>query len=98
MQPRVRMEGPALGQVSALVLMGFLVLHVKLVCPPLSYTFLFFSPFSIPSSFLSLSFVNEVLALCSMKCLNGGLCIAKNKCNCTVGWKGADCSQRMFFL
>ena len=32
-------------------------------------------------------------AVCAAPCLNGGRCIRPNRCHCSQGWSGHDCSR-----
>lgn len=34
-------------------------------------------------------------AVCAPPCENGGHCALPNQCECTTGWTGAQCGERM---
>lgn len=38
-------------------------------------------------------FIFVFTAVCSSPCLNGGRCVRPNRCSCSPGWSGHDCSR-----
>ena len=53
-------------------------------------------PHSISTLFLTMHIhpsPSSPAAICNFTCQNGGHCSAPDRCNCTTGWEGQDCSS-----
>lgn len=44
-----------------------------------------------------LTFVEDCEAICDLPCLNGGICLGSNKCQCPEGYSGVQCEYGKIF-